>query len=87
MKSSIRYSLPVAHPHSDAATPPPQVFIIRSVTTLDFCAVRTNCNMYELAAPVAIWRALTPRTDAGRLALKKALLTDANQINWDRLQV
>ena len=45
--------------------PPYMVFIIRSVTTLDFCAVRTNCNMYEVAAPVAIWRALTPRTASG----------------------
>uniref|UniRef100_A0A7S0RIP4 Uncharacterized protein n=1 Tax=Pyramimonas obovata TaxID=1411642 RepID=A0A7S0RIP4_9CHLO len=66
--------------------PPYMVFIIRSVTTLDFCAVRTNCNMYELAAPVAIWRALTPRTDSGRQALRDALLTETNQINWDRLQ-
>lgn len=45
--------------------PPYMVFIIRSITTLDFCAVRTNCNMYEVAAPVAIWRALTPRTKSG----------------------
>eukprot|EP00854_Cymbomonas_tetramitiformis_P017027 gene17027-20245_t len=30
--------------------PPYMVFIIRSLTTLDFCAVRTNCNMYEVSA-------------------------------------
>jgi hypothetical protein len=53
--------------------PPYMVFIIRSITTLDFCAVRTNCNMYEVAAPVAIWRALTPRTAAGE---SHAVLSD-----------
>ncbi|KAK3232798.1 hypothetical protein CYMTET_56871, partial [Cymbomonas tetramitiformis] len=52
------------------------VFIIRSITTLDFCAVRTNCNMYEVAAPVALWRALTPKTPEGTsplVALWRAL--------------
>lgn len=65
--------------------PPYMVFIIRSITTLDFCAVRTNCNMYEVAAPVAIWRALTPRTAAGRNSLKEALLTPTGEINWEKL--
>ena len=46
--------------------PPYMVFIIRSLTTLDFCAVRTGANMYEVAAPTALFRALSPRTAYGK---------------------
>jgi hypothetical protein len=35
--------------------PPYMVFVIRSLTTLDFCAVRTGANMYEVAAPTALF--------------------------------
>jgi len=50
------------------------VFIIRSLTTLDFCAVRTGANMYELAAPTALFRAMAPKTARGRAQLEKTLL-------------
>jgi len=40
----------------------------------------------EVAAPVAIWRALTPRTASGREALSEALLTKTGEIDWERLQ-
>ncbi|KAK3240522.1 hypothetical protein CYMTET_49641 [Cymbomonas tetramitiformis] len=66
--------------------PPYMVFIIRSLTTLDFCAVRTNCNMYEVAAPTALFRALSPRSATGRDALARALLSDSGDLQWERLQ-
>ena len=51
--------------------PPYMVFIIRSLTTLDFCAVRTGANMYELAAPTALFRAMAPKTPRGRRSCKR----------------
>ena len=65
--------------------PPYMVFIIRSLTTLDFAAARTNCNMYEVAAPTAIFRALSPRTDRGRKALEQMLLNKDGDVNWKKL--
>lgn len=65
--------------------PPYMVFVIRSLTTLDFAAARTNCNMYEVAAPTAIFRALSPRTDRGRKALEQMLLDKDGDVNWNKL--
>jgi hypothetical protein len=61
------------------------VFVIRSLTTLDFCAARTNCNMYEVAAPTAIFRALSPKTERGKNALEKMLLDKDGDVNWRKL--
>ena len=61
------------------------VFVIRSLTTLDFAAARTNCNMYEVAAPTAIFRALSPRTDRGKKALEQMLLDKDGDVNWSKL--
>jgi len=65
--------------------PPYMVFVIRSLTTLDFAAARTNCNMYEVAAPTAIFRALSPRTDRGKKALEQMLLDKDGDVNWSKL--
>ena len=65
--------------------PPYMVFVIRSLTTLDFCAVRTGANMYELAAPTALFRAIAPKTKRGREQLQKTLIADARDINWKKL--
>ena len=66
--------------------PPYMVFIIRSLTTLDFCAVRTGANMYELAAPTALFRALAPKTKRGREQLRKTLIAaDGRGIDWKKL--
>jgi hypothetical protein len=61
------------------------VFIIRSLTTLDFCAVRTGANMYELAAPTALFRAMAPKTERGRAQLRKMLLAKDGDVNWQKL--
>ena len=66
--------------------PPYMVFVIRSLTTLDFAAARTKCNMYEVAAPTAIFRALSPRTARGKRALEKMLLDDRGGVNWTKLE-
>jgi hypothetical protein len=65
--------------------PPYMVFIIRSLTTLDFAAARTNCNMYEVAAPTAIFRALSPRTPRGKAALEEMLLNADGELKWSKL--
>jgi len=66
--------------------PPYMVFVIRSLTTLDFAAARTECNMYEVAAPTAIFRALSPRTARGKKALTTMLLDDEGSVNWAKLE-
>ena len=65
--------------------PPYMVFVIRSLTTLDFAAARTNCNMYEVAAPTAIFRALSPRTPRGKRALEEMLLEKDGGLKWNKL--
>ena len=65
--------------------PPYMVFIIRSLTTLDFCAVRTGANMYELAAPTALFRAMAPKTERGVAQLRKMLLAKDGDVNWQKL--
>jgi len=65
--------------------PPYMVFIIRSLTTLDFCAVRTGANMYELAAPTALFRAMAPKTARGRAQLEKTLIAADGNVNWKKL--
>lgn len=65
--------------------PPYMVFVIRSLTTLDFAAARTNCNMYEVAAPTAIFRALSPRTQRGKKALEDMLLNADGVLKWNKL--
>ena len=64
--------------------PPYMVFVIRSLTTLDFCAVRTGANMYELAAHGFVPRdgAENPR---GRAQLQKILMSDAGDVKWKEL--
>jgi hypothetical protein len=65
--------------------PPYMVFVIRSLTTLDFCAVRTGANMYELAAPTALFRAMAPKTPRGRAQLQKILMSEKGDVKWAEL--
>ncbi len=62
--------------------PPYMVFVIRSLTTLDFCAVRTGANMYELAAPTALFRAMAPKTPRGRAPRPAILLSEQGALKW-----
>ena len=65
--------------------PPYMVFIIRSLTTLDFCAVRTGANMYEVAAPTALFRALSPRTAYGKQVLERTIMDEeTGDIDWQK---
>jgi hypothetical protein len=61
------------------------VFVIRSLTTLDFCAVRTGANMYEVAAPTALFRALSPRTAYGKQVLERTIMDkETGDIDWQK---
>lgn len=65
--------------------PPYMVFVIRSLTTLDFCAVRTGANMYEVAAPTALFRALSPRTAYGKQVLERTIMDkETGDIDWQK---
>ena len=65
--------------------PPYMVFVIRSLTTLDFCAVRTGANMYEVAAPTALFRALSPRTAYGKQVLERTLIDErTGDVDWQK---
>ena len=56
-----------------------------SATTLVLCAVRTGANMYELAAPTALFRAMAPKTPRGRQQLQKILMRDEGGVKWKEL--
>lgn len=47
--------------------------------------VDPDFNIYEVALPWAVQRALSPSTAAGAATLRQALLTDANTFQWDRI--
>lgn len=50
-----------------------------------FVQVDPDFNIYEVALPWAVQRALSPSTAAGAATLRQALLTDANTFQWDRI--
>jgi len=69
-------------------TPPYVILIIRTFLTLEGIAgqVDPNFNIYEVALPWAVQRALSPTTKAGALSLRSALLDDANGFQWERVE-
>ena len=68
-------------------TPPYIILLIRTFLTLEGIAgkVDPNFNIYEVALPWAVERALSPATAAGIEALRSSLLTRENQFQWERV--
>ena len=69
-------------------TPPYVILLIRTFLTLEGIAgkVDPEFNIYEVALPWAIERALSPSTDTGAQTLRASLLNDANQFQWERVE-
>ena len=68
-------------------SPPYVILLIRTFVTLEGIAgqVDANFNIYEVALPWAIQRALSPSTDVGAAALRGTVLTEDNRLQWARL--
>ena len=68
--------------------PPLPVLLIRTFLTLEGIAgqVDPNFNIYEVALPWAVQRALSPSTSSARETLRSSLLTDSNTFQWDRVE-
>uniref|UniRef100_A0A7S2AWZ8 Uncharacterized protein n=2 Tax=Octactis speculum TaxID=3111310 RepID=A0A7S2AWZ8_9STRA len=69
-------------------TPPYVILLIRTFLTLEGIAgqVDPEFNIYEVALPWAVQRALSPSTASGTRTLRDSLLTDANRFQWDRVE-
>ena len=69
-------------------SPPYIILLIRTFLTLEGIAgqVDTNFNIYEVALPWAIQRALSPSTDEGARTLREAFLTADNRLQWDKIE-
>merc|ERR1719420_2166625 len=68
--------------------PPYVILLIRTFLTLEGIAgqVDPNFNIYEVALPWAIKRALSPSTPSGQAALRASILTEDNRLNWDTIR-
>ena len=68
-------------------TPPYIILLIRTFLTLEGIAgkVDPNFNIYEVALPWAVQRALSPSTSAGIATLRGSLLTSDNTFQWGRV--
>jgi len=68
-------------------SPPYILLLIRTFLTLEGIAgqVDPNFNIYEVALPWAIKRALSPSTPAGQAALRASILTEDNRLRWDNI--
>ena len=68
-------------------TPPYIILLIRTFLTLEGIAgqVDPEFNIYEVALPWAVQRALSPSTAAGAQTLRSSLLTEANAFQWQRV--
>ena len=68
-------------------TPPYVILLVRTFLTLEGIAgkVDPDFNIYELALPWAVQRALSPSTPAGMETLRASLLTHDNTFQWDRV--
>ena len=53
--------------------------------SLTFSQVDPNFNIYEVALPWAIQRALSPSTDESAAALRSNLLDGNNELRWEKL--
>jgi len=69
-------------------TPPYVLLLIRTFLTLEGVAgqVDPTFNIYEAALPWAIQRALSPSTPGGAQTLRATLLTENNQVQWQRFE-
>merc|ERR1719182_1383778 len=68
-------------------TPPYVILLIRTFLTLEGIAgqVDPTFNIYEVALPWAVQRALSPSTQAGRETLRSSLVTPDNSFQWGRV--
>lgn len=68
-------------------TPPYVILLIRTFLTLEGIAsqVDPSFNIYEVALPWAVQRALSPATPSGVQALRNSLLTADNKFQWQRV--
>ena len=73
-------------PHWLLFTPPYILLIIRTFLTLEGIAAKVDpsFNIYEMAMPWAVRRALSPVTEEGVRAFRSTLLTDKNRLQWER---
>ena len=69
-------------------TPPYIILLIRTFLTLEGIAgqVDPSFNIYEVALPWAVQRALSPSTASARDTLRSSLLTEDNTFQWDRVE-
>lgn len=69
-------------------TPPYVLLLVRTFLTLEGIAaeVDPDFNIYEMALPWAVRRSLAPSSAEGVAALRAALLTDENHVQWDRFR-
>ena len=70
-------------------TPPYIILLIRTFLTLEGIAgqVDPNFNIYEVALPWAVQRALSPSTISARETLRQSLLTGDNKFQWERVDM
>ena len=70
-------------------TPPYVILLIRTFLTLEGIAgqVDPNFNIYEVALPWAIQRALSPSTESGAKTLRSSVLTADNTFEWERVDM
>lgn len=69
-------------------TPPYVILLIRTFLTLEGIAAQVDpeFNIYEVALPWAVERALSPSTVSGAKTLRSSLLTDDNMFQWERVE-
>ena len=69
-------------------TPPYIILLIRTFLTLEGIAgqVDPTFNIYEVALPWAVERALSPATARAQATLRKSLLTDDHRFQWARVE-
>lgn len=69
-------------------TPPYVILLIRTFLTLEGIAAKVDpkFNIYEVALPWAVERALSPFTKTGAQTLRSSLLTAENELQWDRVE-
>ena len=79
---------PPAPPPAPLPAPSLSVLLIRTFLTLEGIAgqVDPNFNIYEVALPWAVQRALSPSTSSARETLRSSLLTDGNTFQWERVE-
>ena len=65
------------------------VLLIRTFLTLEGIAgqVDPNFNIYEVALPWAVQRALSPSTASARQTLRSSLLAADNTFQWERVEM